>query len=99
MRKIIVPALTAVSLAVITSPVSAESKSVAVQYADLDLANPAGRATLESRIKAAAKNICGRAEVRRVRDGTDQQNCLREARASVSGEVTRLAGRQELARR
>ena len=93
MRKfIITSALTALSLAVISTPASAETQSVAVQYADLDLTSPAGLAALEGRIEAAAKKICGQVEVRRVSDGADQQRCIRETQASVSVEIARLTG-------
>jgi UrcA family protein len=33
-------------------------RSRAVSYADLDLAKPAGRATLDARIRAAARSVC-----------------------------------------
>ena len=38
------------------------------------------------------KAICGKAEVRRVQDGGDQQRCMRETQASVSIELARLTG-------
>lgn len=42
-----------------TTPAQAtETVSKTVSYADLNLAQPAGRATLESRIKAAARAVC-----------------------------------------
>jgi UrcA family protein len=54
MRKfIITSALSALSLVAIATPVSAETQSVAVKYADLDLTSQAGMATLEGRIAAA----------------------------------------------
>jgi UrcA family protein len=37
----------------------AEPVSVAVRYADLDLSSPEGRAMLENRIEAAAREMCG----------------------------------------
>ena len=98
MRKfIITSALGALSLAAFATPASAESQSVSVTYADLDLSSPAGMATLESRIEAAAKKICGRTEVRNVHDGADQQRCIRQTQTSVSVEIARVTGRQELA--
>lgn len=92
MRRIIVPALAALSLTVLAAPVSAEKVAVPVQYADLNLDNAAGMATLEGRIQAAAKRICGKTEVRKVHDGDDQQRCMRETQASVSFELARLIG-------
>ena len=99
MRKITIAALAALSLAAFSTPASAESRSVAVQYADLDLDSPAGMAALEGRIQAAAQRICGKAQVRNVHDGADQQRCIRETQASVSVELARLTGKQQLARR
>ena len=99
MRKITTIALAALSLAAFSTPASAETRSVAVQYADLDLDSPAGMAALEGRIAAAAERICGKAQVRNVHDGADQQRCIRETQASVSVELARLTGKQQLARR
>ncbi|KRA84002.1 UrcA family protein [Altererythrobacter sp. Root672] len=91
MRKIIVPALATLTLAISTAPASAETRSIPVQYTDLNLNSPEGMATLEGRIEAAAKRICGKAEVRRVQDGVDHQRCVRETQASVTLEVARLS--------
>ena len=99
MRKITIAALAAFSLAAFSTPASAETQSVSVQYADLDLDSPAGMAALEGRIQAAAQRICGKAQVRNVHDGADQQRCIRETQASVSVELARLTGKQQLARR
>jgi UrcA family protein len=90
MRNIPVLALAAFSLAVAAIPAWAETRSVTVQYADLDLASPEGMATLQGRIDAAAKKICGRAEVRDPRDGLDQKRCMAETRGSVSVEIARV---------
>ena len=43
------------------APASAQDVQVrtrTVSYADLDLAKPAGRATLDARIRAAARSVC-----------------------------------------
>ncbi len=40
------------------APAAAEPVSRNVSYADLNLSNAAGRAALESRIKAAARAVC-----------------------------------------
>ncbi|MBT2134676.1 UrcA family protein [Croceibacterium sp. LX-88] len=90
MRNIILPALVTFTLAISTAPASAETRSIRVQYADLNLNSPEGMATLEGRIEAAAKQICGKAEVRRVQDGVDHERCVRETQASVTLEVARL---------
>jgi len=92
MRKIIVPALAAFSLGVVATPAAAETVTVAVPFADLDLSSVAGRATLEGRIAAAAEKICGKAEVRDVHDGVDQQRCAQATRTSVSVQIARATG-------
>ena len=90
MRNIIVPALAALSLAAFTTPVSAQTTSVTVPIADLDLSTEAGKATLESRIAAATARICGQVEVRKVREGADRQQCREQTEASVHLEIARL---------
>ena len=90
MRKIIVPALAALSLALTTTPASAQTTSVTVPIADLDLSTEAGKATLESRIEAAKVRVCGTVEVRQVREGSDRQRCLEETEASVRAEIARV---------
>jgi UrcA family protein len=94
MRKfIITSALTALSLVAFATPVSAETQSVTVSYGDLDLDTPQGIATLESRIQAASRKICGSTEVRDIHDGVDQQRCVQATNASVTIELARLTGK------
>ena len=50
-----------------------------IQVADLNLAHPAGVATLENRIRGAVRAVCGRAN--HVRE-TDQLRAIRECRAA-----------------
>ena len=90
MQKIITSALAVFSLAAIATPASAEYQTVEVRFADLDLTNDAGIAALHGRINAAIKQICGRPEVRDVRDGADHRRCVREAQASATVELARL---------
>jgi len=92
MQKIIVSALAALSLGFAATPASAETTSVKVPYADLDLTSAAGQAELSSRIETASRKICGKTEVRNVHDGADQQRCVRETQASVSLEIARITG-------
>ncbi len=92
MQKIIISALAALSLAAIATPASAETQSVKVAYADLNLSSQAGMAALESRIHAAAKKICGKVEVRQVGDGAAHQRCMDETQASASVEIARVTG-------
>lgn len=68
MLKVIIPALAALSLA---APLQAEgfdtnsgtvAVSVTVPFEDLDLTSEAGAATLNARIAAAVKKVCGAPE-------------------------------------
>ena len=90
MRNIVVPALAALSLAAVATPASAETVSVGIQIADLDLTTASGAEALEGRIRGAVARICRRAEVRKVADGADRQRCVEEATASARAEVARL---------
>ena len=93
MRKIIVPALAALSLALTATPASAQTTSVTVPISDLDLTTEAGKATLENRIEAAKTRVCGTVEVRQVREGADRQRCLEETEASVRAEIARVTAK------
>jgi UrcA family protein len=90
MRKIIVLALAALSLAGVSTPAAAETMSVAVQYSDLDLSSPAGLAALERRIEAAAKRICVPIPVRSSLSNPTRSSCVRQAMASVQAQVARI---------
>ena len=90
MRKIIIPALAALSVAAFTAPASAETRSVAVVVADLDLTTRSGMEELEGRIRGAVARICGRTQTRKVADGLDQKRCVEEATASAWTEVARI---------
>lgn len=63
MRKSIVTVLAALT-ASIAVPATAEEVSVTVAFGDLNLASPAGRATLDKRIAAAVNRVCAQAERR-----------------------------------
>jgi UrcA family protein len=76
------------------SPVQAGAQtrvpvSARIAIADLNLAHPAGRASLERRLNAAARRACGTIAPG-VHDRSDTQRCYREMMAD---------GRQQLARR
>ena len=66
MFKIITPAIATLALAVSATPAAAEpsigaadTRIVKVYYNDLDLTSQAGVTTLEGRIRAAIRNVCG----------------------------------------
>jgi UrcA family protein len=45
-------------LAAATGPAAAETRAVAVSYADLDLSSPAGIAAFDRRVAASVKQVC-----------------------------------------
>ena len=90
MRKFVLIAVTAISLAGLSTPASAETRSIVVSYADLNLDSPTGVAALESRMQVAAKKICGRTDRRLIYDGVDQRRCMRSAQESIRVEIARL---------
>lgn len=73
----------------LTQTASAESvvvRSIAVTYADLDLADAAGVQALYSRIVSAAESACGRYDVGDLRAKRDHKTCYEAAvAAAVAG--------------
>jgi UrcA family protein len=71
----------------LTSVVQAETRSyhtAAVAYGDLNLASEAGQATLQSRIKAAVRRVCGSGVGRAtLSEVLDEQRCHAQAMASA----------------
>jgi UrcA family protein len=62
-----------------------------VAFGDLDLTTEAGRATLETRLRAAERTVCGsRPWARDLRTASEYRHCIVAARASYQEQV-RLA--------
>jgi UrcA family protein len=57
----------------------------AVSYADLDLSRDAGKATLASRIAAAAKQVCSDSSDRRER--ANQRRCIEQAKTEAAAQM------------
>jgi UrcA family protein len=74
MRKPIFTVLAALTAA-IAAPAAAEEPSVTVYFGDLDLASPAGKATLDKRIAAAVEKVCSGAERRDIRGWMAAEEC------------------------
>jgi len=97
MLKTIAPAFVAVAALTIATPAAAETVSVEVKYADLDLSKEAGRETLQGRIAQATREVCGpRAEVRNIHDSADREACMRQVKAQVTIEIARVTGEETL---
>ncbi len=74
-----------VCLAAATGPAAAAPVSRTVSYADLNLANPAGRAVLNARIKTAARAVCrdeGYDVASRARESRCVKSAIRKATAA-----------------
>jgi UrcA family protein len=56
--------------------INRSSKSVTVTYGDLNLASEAGAKRLESRIRGAARKVCGRQPTRNLADINDYNQCF-----------------------
>ena len=90
MRKSVVTVLAAPAVlwaAAIATPAAAEEAIVRVNYGDLDLADPADVATLETRIAAAVKEVCNRAEPRIVSGDTAWKECKAKSLADAMEQV------------
>ena len=76
--------LAALAAGTIASPVAAESRtSVLVPYGDLKLSSPAGTATLERRIDAAASVVCERPGLRNLKAMVAWEECKASARVAA----------------
>jgi len=77
MRKTVIAIAALTGLLV--SPAAAETASVSVSYADLNLSSPAGVATLKHRIKAAADRVCSKPSTRDIKAVLAWQECTATA--------------------
>lgn len=87
----------AATLFVAVSPAAAQpqARSIAVSYADLDLASAAGRTTLENRIGNAAKRVCGVEHSVDLSRRLAEQRCVADARSRSMTTVTQMAARRD----
>lgn len=76
----------------------AEESRVIVQYSDLNLAAPAGRATLEARIRAAARQVCGPLPAAQLEEIQQVQECRSLAAADAWNRVTATAASGQVRR-
>ncbi len=72
-----------------TVPMEPTHHSVKVPIGGLNLANPAGVAKLDARLRAAAKQVCAPADYRDLRAMADRASCQRTAleRATAKRDV------------
>lgn len=95
MKKSLAPALTliaALGLALPTVPAAAQSQTVEVPYADLNLSTPEGQAALDRRIDKAARQVCGADETvtgSRLKNRAASK-CIRTAKEQIGAQISAL---------
>lgn len=91
-------ALAALASATVCTPAFAAPVSASVRTADLNLASAAGRATLERRISAAAKDVCIVEGSRDLKAMIEGNKCYHDAVRAAQGKVAQLSSGIALAR-
>ncbi|MFW2831167.1 UrcA family protein [Sphingomonas sp. ID0503] len=74
---------------------AAETTSVRVSYADLNLSSKAGLLTLERRLRTAATRVCGTAPMRDLHEISAHRACMNQA---LDVESRKMASRKVTAR-
>jgi UrcA family protein len=91
MRKSIVTVLAAAALAggfATPACAAAETVSVTVPYADLDVANPAGADALSQRIDSAVEKVCHRPDMRNLKGMVAWEECKAAALAGAMEQLS-----------
>lgn len=71
-------------------PATAQTTAISVRHADLNLAHPAGRATLDRRIALAARQVCAVGDERMLAVKLAERRCIRSAVAGSAVAVAKL---------
>jgi UrcA family protein len=87
----------AVPAAAQTAAVPAESFSVSVNVADIDVATPAGAAVLDRRIEAAASDVCHKPDIRQLKQMAEWEECKASAKAGALEQISILEPYESLA--
>lgn len=80
-------AAVAATLLVAVAPASAQIRTRAVSYADLNLESDAGVKTLNHRVKAAARIVCGTTRAPGYAEVKDMMDCRERAMSSANRAV------------
>lgn len=75
-----------------------EPRQLIVQYSDLNLAAPAGRTTLERRVRAAARQVCGPAVAAELKQLLEMRECQSAALSRALNQVTATASSGQIRR-
>jgi UrcA family protein len=70
------------------------ARSLEVEYADLDLASPAGQAVLQKRLRAAASRLCLDHGVHPLREQIAQRRCLSETISAAQPRLAEIVSRR-----
>jgi UrcA family protein len=76
--------LTLASAVMVTTPAMANAKTQEVRHADLDLSSAEGRASLQTRIRQAVKQVCSTPRGWTLADRQDRENCEAAAYLKVA---------------
>ena len=94
MTKLAIASAVAVALSSIAAaPAVAQETQLVVSYADLDLNTTAGVQTLDQRLEAGVKAVCGRPDVRDLKSGVAFEQCKNAAMLSVNEQLARQGAR------
>jgi UrcA family protein len=75
-----------------------EPRQAIIQYLDLNLAAPAGRATLDGRVRAAARKVCGALPAVQLEEVQQVRGCHRDILAQARNRLTATASSGEIRR-
>jgi UrcA family protein len=74
-----------------------QAPSIRVSYADLDLSQAAGRATLETRVNRAVNRLCAMPSVANIQAMNSYRACRKSAWTSVRPQLVAAYGRTQFA--
>ncbi len=89
-NSIITTALATLAMAATATPAAAETVSVEVDYADLDITTNGGMNALEERIEGAVRTICGSQPARRAYPNRPLATCMRYVGERVEPQLEAL---------
>lgn len=94
MTKLAIASAVAVALSSIAAaPAAAQDSQIVVSYSDLDLTTTAGVQTLDQRLEAGVKAVCGRPDVRDLKSGIAYTQCRDAAMTSAHEQLARQGAR------
>ncbi len=94
MTKLAIASAVAVALSSIAAaPAVAQDSQIVVSYGDLDLNTATGVQTLDARLEAGVKAVCGRPDIRDLKSGAAFAQCKDAAMTSVNEQLARQGAR------